>query len=118
MHFLLSILAMTGPSGSGQQQGNPIGMFLPLILIFAVMWLLIFRPQARKQKQHQKMLQDIQVGDRVLTIGGIYGVVRGIKTEDRVIILEIDKNVKIEFLKSSVAQNFSAEERSQAAKKK
>ncbi len=118
MHFLLSIFAMTGPSGSGQSQGNPIGMFLPLILIFVIMWLLIFRPQARKQKQHQKMLQEVQNGDRILTIGGMYGVVKGFKNEEKVIILEIDKNVKIEFLKSSIAQNFSAEERNMVAKKK
>ncbi|MBN1561451.1 preprotein translocase subunit YajC [candidate division KSB1 bacterium] len=117
MYFLLSVLAMTGPSG-GQGTGNPLGMFMPLILIFLIMWLLIFRPQARKQKQHQRMVQDVQPGDRVLTIGGMYGVVKGFKNEDKVIILEIDKNVKIEFLKSSIAQNLTAEERMPVGKKR
>ncbi|MBN1466541.1 preprotein translocase subunit YajC [candidate division KSB1 bacterium] len=99
-----------GPSGTSGQGGNPLTMFMPLILIFLIMWLLIFRPQARKQKQHQMMVQQVQSGDRVLTVGGFYGVVRGFKN-DKVVILEIDKNVKIELLKSSIAQNLTAEER-------
>ena len=118
MYFLLAVVAMTGPSGTGQSGGNPLGMFLPLILIFLIMWLLIFRPQARKQKQHQKMIQEVQTGDRVLTVGGLYGVVKGFKSDDKVLILEIDKNVKIEFLKSSIAQNLTAEERNPVGKKK
>lgn len=117
MHVLLSVFAMTGPSGAEGQTGNPLGMFLPLILIFLIMWLLIFRPQAKKQKQQQKMIQEVQVGDKVMTIGGIFGTVKGFKNDDKVIILEIDKNVKIEFLRSSISQNMSAEERSGAVKK-
>ena len=116
MYFLLSVLAMTRPSGEGQ--ANPLGMFMPLILIFLIMWLLIFRPQARKQKQHQQMIQQVQPGDRILTAGGIYGVVRGLKNEDKVVVLEIDKNVKIEFLKSSITQNLTAEERMPSGKKR
>ncbi len=118
MHTLLTVFAMTGPSGAEGQQGNPIGMFLPLILIFLIMWLLIFRPQAKKQKQHQKMIQEVVTGDRIMTVGGLYGTVKGFKEDNKVIILEIDKNVKVEFLKSSISQNFSAEERNMVAKKK
>jgi preprotein translocase subunit YajC len=117
MHVLLSIFAMTGTAG-GQEQGNPFAMFLPLILIFLIMWLLIFRPQARKQKQHQAMVSSVQTGDHVLTIGGMYGTVKGLKKDDKVIVLEISKDCKVEFLKSSIASNLTAEERNQAAKKK
>jgi preprotein translocase subunit YajC len=117
MHVLLSVFAMTGPSGAEGQQGNPIGMFLPLILIFLIMWLLIFRPQAKKQKETQKMIQAVQSGDDVLTIGGIFGTVKGFKDEEKVIILEVDKNVKIEILRTSIAKNISAENRNVAAKK-
>ncbi len=117
MHVLLSVFALTGPSGAEGQQGNPIGMFLPLILIFLIMWLLIFRPQAKKQKETQRMIQAVQAGDDVLTIGGIYGKVKNFKDEDRVVILEIDKNVKIEILRTSIAKNISAEKRNIAAKK-
>jgi len=118
MYVLLSIFAMTGPSGAQGQQSNPLAMFLPLILIFLIMWLLIFRPQARKQKLHQQMIQQVEVGDRILTVGGLYGVVKGFKNDNKVVILEVDKNVKIEFLKTSISQNLTAEERFAAAKKK
>ncbi len=117
MHSLAFIFAMTG-SASGQEQASPFTMFLPLILIFLIMWLLIFRPQARKQKMHQQMLSNVQVGDKILTIGGIYGTVKGLKKDDKVVVLEIAKDTKLEMLKSSIAQNFSAEERSQVARKK
>lgn len=118
MYTLLSVFAMTSSAGGGQQQSNPVAMFLPLILIFLIMWLLIFRPQSRKQKQHQMMIANVQTGDKVLTIGGMYGTVKGLKKDDKAIVLEIAKDCKIELLKSSIAQNFSAEERNQAARKK
>ena len=116
MHVLLFVFAMTGQP-SGGQAGNPFAMFLPLILIFLIMWLLIFRPQSRKQKQHQMMIANVQTGDRILTIGGIYGTVKAFKKDDKVVVLEVGKDCKIELLKSSIAQNLSAEERMQAAKK-
>lgn len=116
MHVLLSVLA-AAPSGQGET-GNPFAMFLPLILIFLIMWLLIFRPQAKKQKQHQRMLEEMQTGDHVVTAGGIYGTVKGLKKDNRVVILEIADNTKIEVVKSSISQNMSAEERNMAARKK
>ena len=115
MHTLLSVLAAAPAEGG---QGNPFAMFLPLILIFLIMWLLIFRPQARKQKQHQKMLEELQTGDRVVTAGGIYGTVKGLKKENRVVILEVADNTKIDVVKSSISQNMSAEERNVAARKR
>ena len=64
------------------------------------------------------MIQEVQPGDRILTVGGFYGVVKGFKEDNKVIILEVDKNVKVDLLKSSVAQNMSAEERNMSARKK
>jgi preprotein translocase subunit YajC len=118
MHFLLSIFASAGGSPTGGPSANPLGMFLPLIMIFVVMWLLIFRPQARKQKMHQQMITQTQSGDRVLTVGGIYGTVKGFKKDNTVVVLEISDNCKIELLRSSIAQNLSAEERVQTVSKK
>lgn len=117
MNFLLSIFASAG-SPQGTQGGSPLGMFLPLIMIFVIMWLLIFRPQARKQKLHQVMISETQNGDRILTMGGIYGTVKGFKKDNLIIILEIADGCKIELLRTSVAQNLSAEERHPAAVKK
>ena len=99
-------------AGSGQQgnQGSPMGFFLPIILIFVIMYMLVFRPQARKQKDHRKMLDVLQKGDRILTAGGILGTIAGIREKDNVIILKIADNVKIEIMKSSVSQKFNPEE--------
>ncbi len=102
---MLYVFAMAG--GTAPQSGeaaNPIGMFLPIILIFAIMYLLIFRPQAKKQKEHQKMLNTLEKGVEVVTAGGIYGTVMGLKKNDTVVILKIADNVKIDITKSSISQ--------------
>jgi preprotein translocase subunit YajC len=103
---IILTLAMAGSSGSGGQS-NPMGFFLPLILIFAIMYFLVFRPQARKQKEHQAMLKSINKGDRVITAGGIYGTVVGVKEKENIIIDQIAKDIKIEVAKSSIGRKIS-----------
>lgn len=104
MLLFIHFLAM---AGSGQQQqsgGNPLGFFLPIILIFIIMYFLMFRPQAKKQKELRKMLDSLQKGDRVITIGGILGVVAGLREKDNVVILKVADNVKIEVTKTAIAR--------------
>ncbi len=92
-------------SGAGSQEGaSPLALWMPIILIFAIMYFLIFRPQAKKQKQHQAMIQSLRKGDKVVTAGGIYGTIAGIKEKENIIILKIADNVKIEITRSSVAK--------------
>jgi len=55
--------------------------FLPLILIFVVFWFILIRPQRKKDKQVKEMLNNLKAGDRVCTIGGIYGTITGIKDD-------------------------------------
>lgn len=90
MYFLL---AMAQPPSSGQQ-ANPIAAFMPLILIFIIFYFLLIRPQQRKQKDMQKMLAEIQKGDKVITSGGIHGIVANVK--DDIISVKIADNVKID----------------------
>lgn len=90
------------PGGSGQ--GNPFALWLPIILIFAIMYFLIFRPQAKKQKQQRMMIDALRKGDKIITSGGIYGTIAGIKEKEGTIIVKVDDNTKIEMVKSSVAQ--------------
>ncbi len=68
------------------------------------MYFLIFRPQAKKQKEHQKMVNAVAKGDKVITAGGIYGTVAGVKEKEATLIVEIDKNVKVEVSRSSIAK--------------
>jgi len=100
---ILSIvtLMMGNPSGQG---ANPLFMWLPIILIFTIMYLFILRPQAKRQREHQEMLKTLNKNDRVVTAGGIYGIIAGIKEKENTIILEIDKNVKIEVARSSISR--------------
>ncbi len=98
------ILLMGAPAGGGQGQANPLALWLPIILIFAIMYFLIFRPQAKKQKQHRMMLDALKKGDKIITAGGIYGTVLSVKEKENTVIVKIDDNTKIELVKSSVAQ--------------
>ncbi len=85
-----------------QPQVNPLVQFFPWILIFAIFYFLLIRPQQKKAKEHQKMLNNLKRGDKVLTSGGIYGVVAGIKPD--IFELEVAEGVKIQLAKSAVSQ--------------
>ena len=80
---------------------NPLIQLFPLALIFIIFYFLLIRPQKQKEKEHQKMLANIAKNDEVVTLGGIHGVVVGLK--DKTLILRIDENVKMEVEKNSIA---------------
>ncbi|MCD6117600.1 preprotein translocase subunit YajC [bacterium] len=95
---------MAGQNAAQGSQSNPLLGFLPLVLILVIMYLLMIRPQAKKQKEHRQMLNTIEKGDKILTAGGIIGTVAGIKEKENTLLLKISENVKIEITRSSVAQ--------------
>ncbi|MDR0540159.1 MAG: preprotein translocase subunit YajC [Spirochaetaceae bacterium] len=86
------------PAG-GAEQG--ILSFLPFVLIIAIFYFLIIRPQNKKQKETQKMLEALKKGDKVVTIGGIHGTIHSVK--DKTVVLKVDENTKIEFLRSAIS---------------
>lgn len=83
--------------------GGGFGMFLPLILIIGIMYFFMIRPQNKKQKELQKMLDALQKGDKVITIGGIHGTVSSVKKDSNVVTIRVDENTKIEFNRSAIA---------------
>ncbi len=89
------------PAGGGQPPGIA-SMFVPFLLMFAVVYFLMIRPQQKKMKDQQEMLSALKQGDDVLTSSGILGKVAGIT--DKVVTIEIADNVKIKMLKSQVSQ--------------
>ena len=80
-------------------------MWIMLALIFVVMWFFMIRPQRKQQKELQNFRDALKKGDKVVTIGGIYGTVAEIK-EDSVLI-EVDNNVKIRVSKQALVKDFT-----------
>jgi len=83
--------------------------FVPLILIFAIMYFLLIRPQQKKLKEHKAMVEALRRGDQILTQGGIIGKVVKVK-EDGEVEVEIAEGVKVRVLKGTVAQVLSKTE--------
>lgn len=76
-------------------------MFMPLILIIGVMYFFMIRPQNKKQKELQKMLDALKKGDKVVTIGGIHGTVSSVK--ENTVVVKVDDSAKIEFDRKAIA---------------
>jgi preprotein translocase subunit YajC len=85
-------------------------MWLPIVLIFVIMYFLILRPQAKRQKDHQKMLGGLKQGDKIVTAGGIHGTIAGIKEKEQTLVVKIAENVKIELARGSVARKLETAE--------
>ena len=80
-----------------------IGQFIPLILIFVIFYFFLIRPQQKKVKEHKIMVENLKRGDKVVTSGGIVGIVERVMENDKAEI-EISENVKVEIVKSTGIQ--------------
>ena len=90
------------PGGAGEApRGSAFGGLLPLILIFFVFYFLLIRPQQRKVREHQKLLNALKKGDEVITSGGIHGTISAIK--GNVVDLKIAEGIKLVISKSAIA---------------
>jgi preprotein translocase subunit YajC len=90
-------------------EGGAIAQFLPLILIFGIMYFLLIRPQQKKVKQHQAMVEALRRGDKVVTQGGIIGEVVKVK-EGGEVEVEISEGVRVRVVKSTIATVMSKTE--------
>jgi preprotein translocase subunit YajC len=93
-------LAQAAPAGGGAASspfGNPLIM---VVLMFAVMYFLVLRPQSKKAKEHQKMLSELKKGDDVVTQGGIIGKISGIK--DNEVTLQVQEGVRLRVQRSAI----------------
>ena len=88
---------------------SAIAQFVPLILIFAIMYFLLIRPQQKKMKEHQKMVAALRRGDQVVTQGGLIGKVSKVK-DDSEIEVELAEGVRVRVVKSTIAQVLSKTE--------
>jgi preprotein translocase subunit YajC len=93
--------------GTQPQQGGAAGggggllfTLLPFVLIFGIFYFLVIRPQAKRQRETVKMLDSLKQGDRVVTTGGLFGTVAGVK--DNIAVLKIADQVRVEVAKSAI----------------
>ncbi|MFQ5584943.1 MAG: preprotein translocase subunit YajC [Calditrichia bacterium] len=87
----------------GGTQGGGYSFFIMIAIVFAIMYFFMIRPQAKKQKERQKMLDALQKGDQVVTIGGVHGKIMGFKNDDKVVIVKVDDNVKLDIERTAIS---------------
>ena len=98
MNFLAYAMGSGGGAGG---QGGGLGAFVPLILMFAIFYFLLIRPQQKKAKAHRALLSAIKKGDRVVSSGGLHGTVTGLT--DDVVTMEIAPKVRVKVSRGSIA---------------
>ena len=99
------ILAMAGPAGAGpggQPQQSPVFMIGWLVLMMAVFYFILIRPQQRREKERRALIAAVKTGDHIVFSGGLMGVVANVK--DKTLVVKIADNVKIEVARYAVSQ--------------
>ncbi len=96
--FFSSAIAQEAANTAAAQ--NPIMSFVPFIVIFAIFYFLVIRPQKGKIEEEQKMLQQLSKGDEIYTKAGIIGTIHGMT--DKVVTLEVENGVKFKILRTQI----------------
>jgi len=84
-----------------EQQASTIGQFIPLIILFAIFYFLIIRPQQQHQKAHKKMLNELEKGDDIVTTGGLMAVI--VKTEEHFIKIKLNDDTIVKLDRNYIA---------------
>ena len=107
MRFLTFLMQAPQAAAEGEaaQGGGSWSFLIMILLMFVIMWLFMIRPQQKKQKEMDKFRKELQKGDKVVTVGGIYGTVSEIK--ENTVDIEVAKDVRIRVDKASLVKDFS-----------
>jgi preprotein translocase subunit YajC len=84
-------------------EGNPYGMLPIIVIIMALFYFMVIRPQKKGQQQAEEMRSSVKKGDKVKSIGGILGTVVAVDTTNNVVSVQVDRNVKLDFDRSAIA---------------
>ena len=101
MSFISFLDGTVGAAGSASSTSQLVSTFVPFVLIIAIFYFFLIRPQNKKQKETEKMINALKKGDKIVTIGVIHGVVSS--TKEKTVIVKVDDNCKIEFSRSAIA---------------
>ena len=99
--MLISTAYAMGGTGGQAGQGGGLAGFLPIIILFAIFYFLLIRPQQKKAKQHKELLASIKKGDKVVSSGGLHGLVTGLS--DDVVTVEIAPKVRVKISRGSIS---------------
>ena len=86
-----AMASQPGGGAGGAQQGSWFSTLIPLVIIFAIFYLLLIRPQQKQQKKHREMVSSMRKGDKVVTRGGMHGVIYGLT--DNVVTVEVNEQL-------------------------
>ncbi len=95
---IVDLIAMAQQGGGGGSMLSTVVMFALIILIF---YFMILRPQQKRQKERETLLSSMKKGDKVITLGGVHGMIVGM--EEKTVLVQIAENVKVKYEKSAIA---------------
>jgi len=98
---ILFLAQQSAPASPSQGQPDLLSSLLPFVFMGVLFYFLLIRPQQKRQKQHQQLLANLKTGDRVVTSGGIHGLISNVK--ETTFLLKVADNVKIEIDKSAIS---------------
>ena len=99
---MIQILAQS--SGGTSSGGSLVSLLFPLVLLGGVFYFLLLRPNRTRQRQQQSLLESLQVGDEVMTSGGIFGTLKDIDEEDDIVTVEIAPGTDVRMLRRAISQ--------------
>lgn len=101
----LSMVILQSAAPAAPAAGGGAMMWIMLIMVFVVMWLFMIRPQRKQQKELEKFRNELKKGDKVVTVGGIYGTV--VDIQDRTVLIKVDGETKLRVDKNSLVKDFT-----------
>ncbi|GAB1481726.1 hypothetical protein MASR2M78_05410 [Treponema sp.] len=113
-NMVFSLLMGAPDAASGGSTTSLLTTFIPFGLVILIFYFLIIRPQNKKQKDTEKMLSAVKKGDKVVTIGGIHGVVQSVK--EGTVVVKVDDECKLELSRSAIASVVDSAKAAEAAK--
>ncbi|MDR4508221.1 MAG: preprotein translocase subunit YajC [Candidatus Brocadiaceae bacterium] len=97
------MLFLLQAAGKQQAPGGMMSLLLPFILMFVVMYFLILRPQKRKEKERKALLSKVRKKDRVVTAGGLHGVITSVRENEVILMIDEAKDIKVKVDRNSIA---------------